>query len=174
METERLILRTLEQSDFSSLYDVLGDSDIMRHYPYTFDETRVKNWILCNQKRYQIFGFGLFAVVKKETNELIGDCGLTMQNIHGFISPEIGYHIKHCEQKKGYAKEAGKMIRDWTFTHTPFQTIFSYMETSNIASQKTAQSLGMKKVEEYVTENKEEITVYAITKQDWKIQIEDR
>lgn len=40
-----------------------------------------------------MFGFGLWAVVLKETGELIGDCGLTMQNVDGVILPEIGYHI---------------------------------------------------------------------------------
>lgn len=55
----------------------------MEHYPYTFDENRVRNWITKNIERYSIFGFGLWAVVLKETDELIGDCGLTMQNIKG-------------------------------------------------------------------------------------------
>lgn len=43
IETERLYLRELTESDFDSLYNVLADSDIMKHYPYTFDEKRVKN-----------------------------------------------------------------------------------------------------------------------------------
>ncbi len=46
IETKRLILRELNENDFSALYEVLDDSDIMKHYPYTFDEKRVKNWIL--------------------------------------------------------------------------------------------------------------------------------
>ena len=31
--TERLILRELTYDDFKPLYAVLGDSDIMKHYP---------------------------------------------------------------------------------------------------------------------------------------------
>ena len=42
IETERLYLRELTESDFDSLYNVLADSDIMKHYPYTFDDKRVK------------------------------------------------------------------------------------------------------------------------------------
>lgn len=44
-ETERLFLRELTKDDFSALYSVLADSDIMQHYPYTFDKARVLNWI---------------------------------------------------------------------------------------------------------------------------------
>lgn len=36
--TPRLRLRELREEDFDALYAVLGDSDIARHYPYTFDE----------------------------------------------------------------------------------------------------------------------------------------
>lgn len=78
IETERLYLRELTESDFDSLYNVLADSDIMKHYPYTFDEKRVKNWIAKNIERYNIFGFGLWAVILKETGQFIGDCGITM------------------------------------------------------------------------------------------------
>lgn len=42
IETERLYLRELTESDFDSLYNVLADSDIMKHYPYTFDEKKGK------------------------------------------------------------------------------------------------------------------------------------
>ena len=45
LETERLFLREMNEDDFDALYSVLSDSDIMQHYPYTFDEKRVKNWI---------------------------------------------------------------------------------------------------------------------------------
>lgn len=54
------------------------------------------------------------AVCLKETGELIGDCGLIMQNIGGVIKPEIGYHICKDMQRKGFAKEAASSVRDWT------------------------------------------------------------
>ena len=59
IETERLILREMSADDFNALYTVLADSDIMQHYPYSFDEKRVRNWIEKNIERYRIFGFGL-------------------------------------------------------------------------------------------------------------------
>lgn len=84
------------------MYAVLADPDIMQHYPYTFDKERVQNWIVGNMERYRIFGFGLWAVCLKENNEMIGDCGLTMQQIHEQIKPEIGYHIRKDQQRKIY------------------------------------------------------------------------
>jgi len=48
----------------------------------------------------------MWAVCLKETDEMIGDCGLTMQLIGGEIKPEIGYHIRADKQRNGFAKEA--------------------------------------------------------------------
>ena len=93
IETERLYLREMTAADYEALYAVLADSDIMQHYPYTFDEARVRGWIDRNIERYSVFGFGLWAVCLHENGEMIGDCGLTMQLINGQIKPEIGCHI---------------------------------------------------------------------------------
>ena len=167
IETERLSLREMKESDFDALYKVLSDSDIMQHYPYTFDENRVRNWIQRNIERYRIFGFGLWAVCLKETGEMIGDCGLTMQFINGEIKPEIGYHIRADKQRNGYAKEAAIAVRDWTFYNTPFQIVYSYMKYTNEPSVKTAISYGCKQVDEYKDDENEITKVFAISKDQW-------
>ena len=59
IETERLLLREMTEEDFPALYKVLADSDIMKHYPYVFDEDRVRNWILRNIDRYRVFAYHL-------------------------------------------------------------------------------------------------------------------
>ena len=167
IETERLCLREMKESDFDALYKVLADSDIMQHYPYAFDENRVINWIQRNIERYRIFGFGLWAVCLKETGEMIGDCGLTMQLINGKIKPEIGYHIRADKQRNGYAKEAAIAVRDWTFNNTPFQIVYSYMKYTNEPSVKTAISYGCKQVDEYKDDENEIAKVFAISKDQW-------
>ena len=169
IETERLFLREMKENDFDALYKVLADSDIMQHYPYAFDENRVINWIQRNIERYRIFGFGLWAVCLKETGEMIGDCGLTMQLIGGEIKPEIGYHIRSDKQRNGYAKEAAIAVRDWTFNNTPFQIIYSYMKYTNEPSVKTAISYGCKQVGEYKDDENEITKVFAIPREQWLI-----
>ena len=167
IETERLLLREMNDDDFQALYKVLADSEIMQHYPYAFDENRVRNWITRNIERYRVFGFGLWAVCLKATGEMIGDCGLTMQLIKGEIKPEIGYHIRTDKQRKGYAKEAAIAVRDWTFNNTPFNVIYSYMKHTNESSAKTAVSYGCKQVDEFADEINEITKVFAISKDEW-------
>ncbi len=168
IETKRLLLREMTPADHGALYTVLSDPDTMRHYPYAFDEKRVQNWIERNMERYRILGFGLWAVCLKDTGEMIGDCGLTMQLIGGVIRPEIGYHIRKDMQRKGYATEAAAAVRDWTFTHTTFQEIYSYMKYTNEPSARTAMAYGCRFVEEYADEVNERTKVYAITRTEWE------
>jgi len=96
----------MDPDDLQALFRVLGDPETMQHYPTAFDGQHVRDWIERNMNRYRKDGFGLWAVCLKETDELIGDCGLTLQNIHGEILPEIGYHIRRDCQRRGYAREA--------------------------------------------------------------------
>ena len=167
IETERLILREMAESDFDSLYRVLADSNIMQHYPYAFDEARVRDWIHRNMERYRTFGFGLWAVCLKETGEMIGDCGLTMQLIRGQIKPEIGYHIRKDHQRNGYAAEAAAAVRDWTFINTPFQIVYSYMKHTNEPSCKTAMAYGCRQVDAFADEENGLTKVFAITRKEW-------
>ena len=121
LETQRLLLREMKPDDFQALFRVLGDPETMWHYPYTFDGQHVRDWIERNMNRYRKDGFGLWAVCLKDTGEMIGDCGLTLQNINGEMLPEIGYHIRRDCQRKGYASEAAKAVRSWAFRNTDIQ-----------------------------------------------------
>ena len=168
IETKRLYLREMTEDDYAALFAVLADSDIMRHYPYTFDEARVHGWISRNTERYRVFGFGLFAVCLRETGEMIGDCGLTMQNIGGHILPEIGYHIARAHQRKGYAAEAACAVRDRMFETTPFGMLFSYMKQENLPSAATARAAGMRLLGSYTDGEGEQTAVYGISRDEWQ------
>ena len=152
LETDRLFLREMNMDDFDALYQVLADSEIMQHYPYTFDEKRVRDWIERNMNRYVKDGFGLWAVCLKDTGEMIGDCGLTLQNIEGEMLPEIGYHIRRDKQHKGYAKEAAKRVLEWAKENTDYPALYSYCKYTNLPSIKTAEAIGMKFDREYPDE----------------------
>ncbi len=167
LETERLILRELTYEDFDALYAILGDSDIMEHYPYTFDENRVRGWIERNIQRYKTDGFGLWAVILKETGEMIGDCGITMQNINGTMLPEAGYHIRKDHQRNGYASEAAAACIGYAFETYNFPAVYSYMKYTNIPSQRTAVKNGMKFIVEYADPDNTYTRVYAVSRDEW-------
>ena len=167
LETKRLLLREMDPGDFQALFQVLGDPEIMRHYPCAFDGRHVRDWIKRNMDRYRRDGFGLWAVCTKDTGELIGDCGLTLQRINGEWLPEIGYHIRRDCQRKGYAKEAALAVRDWAFRNTDLTALYSYCKSTNGPSIRTAESIGMRFACEYPDEINGKTHVSAISREDW-------
>ena len=144
LETDRLILREYAAEDFAALFEIVSDRETMQHYPAQLDEDKTRRWIQWNLDNYNKHGFGLWALVLKETGEFIGDCGITIQNIDGEMLPEIGYHIHKNYWRKGFAKEAAMAVRDWVFLNTQYDTVYSYIKYTNIGSYSTASANGMR------------------------------
>lgn len=161
-------MRKMTTADYDALHAVLADKEIMSHYPYDFDEARVRDWIERNIKRYKEDGFGLWALCLKESGQMIGDCGLTLQNIEGQFLPEIGYHVRKDCQGKGFAKEAAKAVRDWAFANTDYPALYSYCKYTNVPSYKTAESIGMRFEKEYPDEANKITHVSRITREEWE------
>ncbi len=168
IETSRLILREYTQNDFDALYEILSDTETMRHYPSPYDEDGTNRWIEWNLNNYAEYGFGLWAVTLKENGAFIGDCGITMQNIDGARLPEIGYHVNKNHWRKGYAREAATAVRDWAFENTDFDSLYSYMTDTNVASFSTANSIGMKRIKTFTDERNGGMLVYAVTREEWE------
>ncbi len=168
IETDRLLLREYTMDDFDALYEILSDPETMQHYPAPYDEARTRYWIEWSLENYAKYGFGLWAVVLKETGEFIGDCGITIQNIDGEMLPEIGYHIHKKYWRRGFAKEAARAVRDWAFRNTKYDTLYSYMKHTNIGSWSTAMANGMRKVKEYPDPKNTISYAFAITRSEWE------
>ncbi|MBQ6653973.1 MAG: GNAT family N-acetyltransferase [Erysipelotrichaceae bacterium] len=151
-------------NDFDELHEIMSDAETMQFYPAPFDEAKTRRWIKWNLENYAKYGFGLWAVILKETGELIGDCGVTIQNIDGELLPEIGYHIHKKYWRRGFAREAGQAVRDWAFANTGYPSLYSYCKYSNEASCKTAEAIGMHFLKDYHDEANGLSFVYVINR----------
>lgn len=168
IETKRLLLREYTYDDYPACFEMFSDPETMRHYPGPFDEKRVKGWIEWNLQNYRKYGFGLWAVILKETGDFIGDCGLTMQSIDGVLLPEIGYHVNKKYWRRGFGSEAARAVRDWAFENTEYDCLYSCMKYTNIGSYSTAMAIGMKKIREYPDKKNGISYAFAITRNEWK------
>ena len=129
IETSRLLLRELTLDDADTLALVLSDPVSMRYYPAPFSAEKVRQWIQWNVDNYRAHGFGLWAVILKESGELIGDCGITLQDIEGKRLPEIGYHIRREYCGKGFATEAAAACIDFAFGKAKYDAVYSSMKS---------------------------------------------
>lgn len=143
LETERLYLRELTQDDFAALCRILQDEAVMYAYEGAFSDAEVQEWLDRQLVRYQKWGFGLWAVIRKESGELIGQCGLTMQPWKGEELLEIGYLFQRACWHRGYAAEAAAACKEYAFRVLKADSVCSIIRDTNTASQKVAVRNGM-------------------------------
>jgi [ribosomal protein S5]-alanine N-acetyltransferase len=143
LDTSRLILREFVAGDADALARVLSDPETMKFYPAPFDRTAVESWIARNRQRYARNGHGLWAMILKLNGELIGDCGLTVQQIAGADEIEIGYHVRRDLWGQGFATEAARACRDYGFARLPVARLMSIIRPENFSSRRVAEKNGM-------------------------------
>ena len=152
LETERLYLREMNQSDFEDLAEILQNSRVMYAYEHDFSDNDVQEWLDRQITRYEKYGFGLWAVILKNTDEMIGQAGLTMQPYKDTEVLEIGYLLKERFWHYGYASEAANGCKKYAFEQLNRDKVYSIIKSDNYASMKVAKSMGMKKEDEFMTQ----------------------
>ncbi len=115
----------------------------MAAYEGPFDDAEVDAWLARMRERYTEDGFGLWAVVLRESGEMIGQCGLTWQWIDGERVLEVGYLFQRAHWHLGYATEAAEACRDHAFDVLGADRLYAQVRDTNLPSMNVAIRLGM-------------------------------
>lgn len=150
IETERLLLREMKQSDFKDLCEILQDEDVMYAYNGPFTDGETQQWLDRQQTRYKNDGFGLYAVILKDSGKMIGQCGLSYQQVEDETVLEVGYLFKKAYWHKGFATEAAIACKEYAFNVLGAKEVFSIIRDTNMPSQNVAKRNGMKIVKKFV------------------------
>ena len=150
LETDRLLLREMHWADYPALCKILRDPAVMHAYEGPFSHREAVKWLRKQRRNYKELGFGLWAVVLKDTGKMIGQCGLTTQNTPGGRFIEVGYLFQKAHWHKGYATEAAIACRDFAFDKLNVYEIVSIIRDTNTASQNVAKRNGMAVAGEFV------------------------
>jgi [ribosomal protein S5]-alanine N-acetyltransferase len=145
VETQRLILREFQRKDFRKLAPILADPQVMRFFPtgiLSVSETqdKIESFITS----YAKYGFGKWAVLLKDSNELIGYCGIAVEQIEQKDEKEIGYRVDSKFWGKGLATEAASATLQYGFEQLNLPYIVGVVERENVASVKVLKNLGMR------------------------------
>jgi RimJ/RimL family protein N-acetyltransferase len=101
----------------------------------------VEAWIARNRQRYAEDGFGLWALELRSSGELVGDCGLTFQELEGRPELEVGWHVRADLRGRGLATEAGGACLAWGFDQTDRSRVISLVHVDNAASAAVARKV---------------------------------
>ena len=144
LETPRLRLRGFTLNDTDALAAVLGDAVAMQYYPAPYDRPGVEAWIARNMERYRSDGHGLWAMLLKDSGELIGDCGCVLQEVEGGDEVEVAYHVRRDLWGHGYATEAARACIEFAFARLGAQRVISMIRSENVQSIRVAEKNGLR------------------------------
>lgn len=143
-------MREMGEGDFGSLREILQDAETMRAYEGAFSDDEVREWLDRQIARYHEWNFGLWAVILKEADTFIGQCGLTMQPWKESEVLEIGYLFNKAYWHKGFATEAAKACKQYAFEKLEAEEVCSIIRDTNIPSQNVALRNGMTKADSWI------------------------
>jgi ribosomal-protein-alanine N-acetyltransferase len=144
LETSRLRLRRFRHDDVDAVFAIIGDDVAMQFYPKRFDRGDAEKWIERNLRRYRDDGYGLFAATLKQSEGVIGDCGIIKQNVEGEMAVEVGYHFRRDQWGHGYATEAARACMGMAFRDFGAEKVISLIRPENMPSRRVAERNGMK------------------------------
>jgi RimJ/RimL family protein N-acetyltransferase len=145
IETTRLLLRPMHEDDMDDLLAILADPRVMAAFGVApFDRAQMERWVQRNLGHQAAHGYGLFSVILKENNILIGDCGLERMEIAGRHEAELGYDFRSDYWNRGFATEAATAVRDYAFQTLALPRLVSMIRQGNHASRRVAEKIGMR------------------------------
>lgn len=172
-ESERVFLRPYTQADFVQLHRILSDKETMYAWGHGFSKKESQEWLDKQLVHYQQYGFGIWAIVEKQSGEIIGNAGLNYAeiNLKGKTQEvvEIGYLLHRDFWNKGYGSEVARMCVKYGFETLGLEEVYCLIKEDNLSSLKVAKKLSMQKVGEYLKPYKGKKINHLVFKLDKKV-----
>lgn len=142
--TNRLVIREQTTEDIDALYEIYEDPEISRYTENLYSDKDEEYSYLVDyiNNQYKYHEYGIWALVKKDTNELIGRAGLSLRP--GCDDLELGFVIGKKYQRNGYCYEACKAIIEYAYSELYADTIVSYTNEKNTPSVNLLKKLGFR------------------------------
>ncbi|MDB5294261.1 MAG: GCN5-related N-acetyltransferase [Phycisphaerales bacterium] len=143
VETKRLVLRELVPADGRRMFDLYSDPQTMAFMgpPPRSVQEESENIARHAERYYRRQGYGLWAVVAKGSDEIIGRCGLLRFELRSEPQTEISYLLARQSWGNGYATEAAGGVLGFAFGTLKLDRLFALIHPGNRPSVRVAERL---------------------------------
>ncbi|MGB5963734.1 MAG: GNAT family N-acetyltransferase [Coleofasciculaceae cyanobacterium] len=161
IETPRLRLRQFTCDDLDDLYRLYNSPDLMRYIGKGIRTKNETQTALSSIIKHYEHGFGMWAVISKDDDKLIGRCGLCFLDHTPEV--ELGYLLDKSYWRKGLATEASHASLKYGFEVVKLDKIVAIAKPENIASRRVMEKVGMKYEKDAYFYNND-VVYYAISR----------
>lgn len=173
LHTARLLLRPFTRADAPRVQLYAGAREIAEmtgHIPHPYPDDAAEEWIGGHAAEWRRGDAATFAIILRETDELIGAIGLTMHPQHR--SAEMGYWLGIPFWNRGYMTEAAGAVLHFAFESLRLHRVYATHFARNPASGRVMQKIGMTyegTLREHFLrwERFEDLVYYGILKYEW-------
>ena len=148
--SERLYYRPFRRSDAEAAFAFFGDPEVMEYSTFGVhpDIERTAEMLAGFIDHNRRCGFGLWAVIERETDELIGMAGLTEFDREQGDELELAYRLRRDRWGRGYGSEAAAAWVEKGFTTLNLPHIVAVAEPEHAVSKHILEKVGMRFVEQ--------------------------
>lgn len=139
LETDRLLLRHFRQGDGDAVAALLTDAEVCYFEPF---DVMSREDAFAEAEKYARTK-GIYAILLKETGQLIGKLTLTDQQFFGAYA--LGYTLRRDCWGNGYTVEAAHALMEYAFTEKGVRRITAETDIQNVRSCRVLEKLGMRR-----------------------------
>lgn len=148
IETERLVLRRIDESDAQLQFRILNTPSVMEHLGGVKELHEIEAKHAKSMAWFAQNGFGFMMLVEKSSGELVGHAG--MKRVDNENAPnqgdyEVGWLIREDRWRMGYAYEAMRAVIEWAFTSIGAPHVVALTSERNVGSWRLMEKLGMQR-----------------------------
>ncbi|CAD5109054.1 GNAT family N-acetyltransferase [Zestomonas carbonaria] len=147
LESARLHLRRWRDEDLPALAALSADPEVMRHFPAPLGQDESAALLGRIRAHFDEHGFGLWALERRDSGELIGFTGLLKVSFEVHFAPavEIGWRLARMHWGQGLASEAARAALACGFGRLGLEEIVSFTTTGNQPSRRVMEAIGMRR-----------------------------
>jgi RimJ/RimL family protein N-acetyltransferase len=167
LQTDRLTLRMLRESDLDAYAEMCADAEVMRHIGDGQPMARPMAWrnLAMMVGHWSLRGYGLWAAEERSSGVLVGRIGFW--NPEGWPGFELGWMLRRAYWGQGYATEGARTALRFAFMQLGQPQVISLIHPENAASIRVAKRLGERLLGPTEVMGRPAL-VYRITQEEWE------
>ncbi|MVO16030.1 GNAT family N-acetyltransferase [Parasedimentitalea huanghaiensis] len=144
LQTERLLLRAPNESDFDAYAEFFGDGDASHFYGGPIGPLAAWGRLARDSGHWLLRGYGQWTIVHRNSGDVIGSAGFAWPT--GWPRPELTWWIGPHWRRKGIAREASVAAIGYGYDELKWGLVQTHMNDENTAAKSLVVSLGGHKI----------------------------